>query len=268
MKKIIAMLICAVLSIGIATAQNSKTYTGFVVDKNGNPVVGAEVMAPGGGVSAITDSDGSFTIEVPILLKKLTASYAGMREKTIKLGKSSNLVFNMKTQKNRTGFISLICNGGLFKAKYGQSINYRYEDYDFSEASLGGGIMGGQIGQLGNWGWYGKGIVYAAIYEGIPAVTITAGAIRKLGSEAHLYFGVGWAYGGEKDYRFDSMEQWDSSDASMGYSCDLGTIFTVSNHVNVIVGLNYAHIFPNFHYSDVHGRCNLFNLNIGVGYTF
>ena len=128
--------------------------------------------------------------------------------------------------------------------------------------------MGGQIGQLSNWGWYGKGIVYNVGYNESIAGVITAGAIRKLSSVAHLYFGGGWAFSLPMDYRFDSMEHWDSSDDSMGYSCDLGIIFTVSNHVNVIVGLNYAHIFPSFDNSDVHGKCNLFNLNIGVGYTF
>lgn len=263
MKKLITFLLCAVLSIGTAMAQNSKTYTGFVVDKNGNPVVGAEVMAPGGGASAITDSDGSFTIEVPFMLKKLTASYTGMINKTLKLGESSNLVFKMKSLKKMTGFISFIGNFGVFNENYeehGRYINHwvngvyssdwlsGYSD-NSTNGSLGGGIMGGQIGQLSKWGWYLKGVALTS-FDAVGALSVTAGPIIKLSSKAHLYFGGGGAY------VYDAL----------GFSVDLGTIFTVGDHINIIAGLNYT----NANYNDEYykSQYNLMNLNIGVGYTF
>lgn len=246
MKKLMTMLICTVLSIGTATAQNSKTYTGFVVDKNGNPVVGAEVMAPGGGASAITDSDGSFSIEVPILLKKLTASYTGMREKSLKLGNSSNLVFKMKSLKKMTGFISVIGNVGAFMDDYKSS---EYGDENYIDGSVGVGIMGGQIGQLGNWGWYVKGFGGISFDED-GYLSLTAGAIRKLNKKAHIYFGAGPSV----------------ITGSMGFAIDLGTIITVNNHVNVIAGLNYMNSTDDPGYYTE--KYNLINLNIGVGYTF
>ena len=247
MKKFIAMLICAVLSIGTIAAQNNKTYTGFVVDKNGSPVVGAEVMAPGGGVTTITDSDGSFTIEVPFMLKKLTASYTGMRDKSLKLGDSSNLIYKMKNLKKMTGFISFVGYIGAMTEDYD-----RY-DSDKSEKdtyiSTGAGIMGGQIGQLGNWGWYVKGS--GGVGDGyIGFGSLTAGAIRKLAKKTHLYLGGGIAYVYE----------------AAGFSIDLGTIFTVSNHVNIIAGLNYMNSTDKAdYYKD---KYNIFNVSIGVGYTF
>ncbi len=251
MKKIIAMLICAVLSIGIATAQNSKTYTGFVVDKNGNPVVGAEVMAPGGGVSAITDSDGSFTIEVPFMLKKLTASYAGMNEKSLKLGKSSNLVFKMKALKKRVGFISFVGNIGVISdRKTGRDYEDVFYESSSTEISGGAGVMGGQIGQLSIWGWYVKGMGFGGVNYFSGGGSFTAGAIIKLGSNAHLYFGGGVAF----------------LESAIGYSFDLGTIFTVGSHVNIISGLNYTNGIVN-HSSHEH-TYDIANLNIGVGYTF
>lgn len=235
------MLACAILSIGAASAQNTKTYTGFVVDKNGNPVVGAEVMAPGGGATTITDSDGSFNIEVPFMLKKLTASYTGMRDETLKLGNSSNLVFKMKGLKKMTGFISVIGDVGISFDTDVYSSNYK-------QPLVGGGIMGGQLGQLGKWGWYTKGMAYLATYDLYVAGILTAGAIRKLGSKAHIYLGAGGAcvYDG------------------LGYSVDLGTIFNVSDHVNVIAGLNYV----NSHISYRSATYRNLNLNIGAGYTF
>lgn len=242
MKKVMTMLACAVLSIGAASAQSTKTYMGFVVDKNGNPVVGAEVMSPGGGAATITDSDGSFKIEVPFMLKKLTASYAGMAEKTLKLGDSSNLVFKMKNLKKRTGFISIFGNLGLASSKYGDFENDKYFSY-------GGGLMGGQLGQLGNWGWYVKTIANFDDYDLWEAESLTAGAIRKLSKKAHLYFGAGGVYSSFCD--------------SFGFSIDLGTIINVSTNINIIAGLNYSNTSSS---DDL--KNDFINLNIGVGYTF
>lgn len=246
MKKLMTFLACAILSMGVAIAQNTKTYSGFVVDKNGNPVVGAEVVAPGGGASVITDSDGSFQIEVPFMLNKLTASYTGMRQKTLKLKDSDNLVFRMKALKKRTGFMSLV--GGLgvvFETNEGYGSGYSNDDETYG--IYGVGIMGGQISQLSNWGWYGKGMIDIDNYYYIATVTITAGAIRRLGGKTHLYFGGGLAI----------LEE------DKGFSVDLGTIFTVSNNVNVVAGLNFTGI-----YEDHYSHYEQIKLNIGVGYTF
>ncbi|MBD5418490.1 MAG: carboxypeptidase regulatory-like domain-containing protein [Bacteroides sp.] len=263
MKKLMTLLICALCSIGAAIAQNSKTYTGFVVDKNGNPVVGAEVMAPDGGASAITDSDGSFQIEVPFMLNKLTASYAGMRDNTRKLGDSSNLVFKMKQLRKMTGFISFIGNFGVQLYKGNEEVDGRIpENYSSTYVSYGLGLMGGQIGQLGKWGWYAKWIGYVdGDFEG--SWCLTAGAIRKLSSAAHLYFGGGLA------------EHYDT----FGFALDLGVLFTVSQHVNIIAGLNYSNSSnkdegyryisaQDYTYYTKHKDINHINLNIGVGYVF
>lgn len=246
------MLACVLLSIGTASAQNTKTYTGFVVDKNGNPVVGAEVMAPGGGASTITDSDGSFKIEVPVLLKKLTASYTGMSDKTLKLGESSKLVFKMRNLKKMTGFISVVGNIGINNNKEVDDNSYNDNYYS---ASFGGGIMGGQMGQLGNWGWYVKGMVYtdSDLYG---TGSLTGGVIRKLSKKSHIYLGVGGAY---SDYT-----------GTPGFSIDLGTMFNVSDRINIIAGLNYINCVNRADYDEYGFKeiSNHINLNIGVGYTF
>lgn len=242
MKKLSTMLACALLAIGTAAAQNTKTYTGMVIDKYGNPVVGAEVSAPGGGATTITESDGSFSIEVPSTLDKLTASYTGMLDKSIKLNDQSKLVFKMKNMKKMTGFVSIIVNAGYWTHPDNDHSNY----HTYSDITLGGGIMGGQIGQLGKWGWYGKLIGTGSLDHGDVGVSLTAGAIRKLRRNTHLYFGVGPAL------NYD----W------MGFALDLGTIFVVSKHINIIAGLNYSIAF------DIYDCVNNINLNIGVGYVF
>lgn len=262
MNKLITIMICAILSIGVGAAQNTKTYTGYVVDANGNPVVGAEVMAPGGGASAITDSDGSFTIEVPALLKTLTASYAGMKENKIQLGESSNLIFRMKGLKKMVGFISVFGNIGADMYKdsgtdyyyfyYNGMVYNETQTYDYKGTSIavGAGIMGGQLGQLGKWGWYLKGMGCYVTDDGRGVGSLTAGAIRRVSSKAHLYFGGGAAY------VYDTV----------GFAVDLGAIFNVGEHLNIIGGLNFVSGKNSDEYRQ--SQNNIINFNIGVGYTF
>lgn len=265
MKKLMTILSSILLVIGSASAQNTKTYTGFVVDNIGNPVVGAEVMAPGGGATVITDSDGSFTIEVPVLLKKLTASYPGMAETTLNLEGSSNLVFKMKNLKKMTGFVSVIGNvGGAFNKVSG--LEYGREEFTADESyfTYGGGIMGGQLGQLGNWGWYLKGMAnfLNADWDEYICGILTAGAIRRISKNAHLYFGAGGSV-----IKYSSSAHPDSGSGA-GFSIDFGSIFNLNNHLNIIAGLNYSYgkVSDVYIYDNI--TLNLITLSLGVGYTF
>ena len=60
-------IMCFILSLGslCAFAQGSgRTVTGTVQDAKGNPLVGAVVMQPGSSNGAVTDADGTFSINV------------------------------------------------------------------------------------------------------------------------------------------------------------------------------------------------------------
>lgn len=240
MKKLLTMIALIVLAIGTMAAQNSKTITGYVVDKNGNPIIGAEVMAAGGGATTITESDGSFTIEVHPLLKKLTASYAGMEDNTISLEGQTNVVFTMKPEPKLRAFASVVLAGGAGIKRdtwwYGRETNMQF----------GAGLMGGQ---LGKWGWYAKAMYNDDVEWLEGGMSITAGAVKQLGkSLKYLYFGIGPAYDG-------SICVW-------GAAVDLGLIFKVSKRINVIAGLNYDYLTGSGCYAHI------INANIGVGYTF
>lgn len=56
----------------------TKIITGIVVDRVGEPIEGAYVNATNGPETVETGSDGTFSIEVPVWLKSLTASYYGL----------------------------------------------------------------------------------------------------------------------------------------------------------------------------------------------
>lgn len=76
-KKLLLILTCLALMPAMAMAF---TVKGIVVDKTGEPVVGATVRCPGASRSAATATDiaGAFTINVPETAKKLVVSYIGM----------------------------------------------------------------------------------------------------------------------------------------------------------------------------------------------
>ena len=50
----------------LAITQQEKTVTGTVVDANGEPIIGANVVVKGTTTGTITDMDGRFTLNVPL----------------------------------------------------------------------------------------------------------------------------------------------------------------------------------------------------------
>lgn len=71
------------LTIGAtASAQNSNTISGTVLDENGEPMIGATVKVAGSKTGgAVTDLDGNYTIQAPAG-SKLTVSYVGYEDMT------------------------------------------------------------------------------------------------------------------------------------------------------------------------------------------
>lgn len=73
-----------------AIAQDRKTITGKIVDTNGEPIIGANIVEKGTTNGTITDINGNFTLEVPeksILL----VSYIGYAPREITVGNQLNI---------------------------------------------------------------------------------------------------------------------------------------------------------------------------------
>ena len=62
-KRLLSLLLTVMLSI-VAFAQN-QTFTGTVVDPNGEPVIGATIVQKGTSNTTATDFDGNFSITCP-----------------------------------------------------------------------------------------------------------------------------------------------------------------------------------------------------------
>lgn len=83
MKRKLLMTLCGVLS-GFAWAfADDVNYTGTVVSKTGEPIMGATVTVTGTTVSTMTDMDGKFSLIVPDGYTTVTVTYSGMKKQTV-----------------------------------------------------------------------------------------------------------------------------------------------------------------------------------------
>jgi len=84
------LLVAAMLFCNMALAQ--RTITGVVTDaENGEPLIGANVLVVGTSSGAVTDLDGSYSIDLPSDATQLEFSYTGYTSQTITVGASNTL---------------------------------------------------------------------------------------------------------------------------------------------------------------------------------
>lgn len=215
MKRILGVILFGLISVVSVTAQiEYRMVKGCVIDKNGNPIAGAEVIATGGGESVLTDADGSFRLSVHPYLKSLTASYTGFKSKTMKTRFGSDMIFTLKLQNTQPGFLNVL--GGV-----------NYNDCGFSRA----GVLGLMGGQLGKWGYYAK--VMTHLYEGdMKTISGTVGVIKSFYRQnSYLYLGAGYSY-----YSNELMPYWWSRHNYNGFAIDLGYILRPCKHFNLNIG--------------------------------
>ncbi len=89
MKRISLVLFMALFAIGTALAQ--RTITGTLSDISGEPLIGANILVKGTTIGAVTDFDGTYTLDVPDGSNVLVFSYTGFETQEIELG-TSNVV--------------------------------------------------------------------------------------------------------------------------------------------------------------------------------
>ena len=95
MKKIFALLFFTVVTMMSLSAQ--RTITGTLMDDDGLPLIGANVLVKGTTVGTISDIDGTYSLEVPDGAEVLVFSYTGYNTQEFTLG-DSNVVDLTLTQ--------------------------------------------------------------------------------------------------------------------------------------------------------------------------
>lgn len=239
-KTFLIVMLCCIASVSAFAQTTTKVVKGAVIDKDGNPLPGAVVEATGGAESAVVDADGTFSIEVPIWLKSLTAKYAGMKDKKKKIS-GSDMIFEMK-QNSAKWFASLIGSYACF----GDEIEDNY---------LSMGIMAGYID---NWGGYAKITLPVSQIVIRKKPNVSLGVIKSLSSASNIYLGIGYASIPEWDYYDD--EYWYGPDDA--FMIEFGTIFNLSKRINLNAGIVYCSEW------DYNFECSRFELQLGLGFRF
>ncbi|MDE6648724.1 MAG: carboxypeptidase-like regulatory domain-containing protein [Muribaculaceae bacterium] len=241
MKKLMILLAMAMMcSIAMAQSETTRTIHGAVIDKNGNPLPGAVVSATDGAETAFVNADGTFELEIPMWLKSVTASYAGYKNKKMKPRFDQEMIFRLKKDKTKFGFINFF--GGANFYEYGENI---------------GGAIGLMGGSLNNWGGYAK--VGLTINEDVYLGGLVIGGVTKrICKNVYGYLGVGYGSVFYDGYDYDG---YDYEYINHGMAFDLGVIFKLSRHFDLTVGYTQTTDFIDIQ------ECN-FIPNVSFGYVF
>lgn len=98
MKKRLLTTLFGVLSVFSAAFAEDVNYSGTVVSKNGEPIMGATVTVTGTTVSTITDMDGNFSIVVPDGYTTVTITYSGMKKQTVAIQRAPVVLYESAEQ--------------------------------------------------------------------------------------------------------------------------------------------------------------------------
>ncbi|MCH4181598.1 MAG: TonB-dependent receptor [Prevotella sp.] len=98
----------------VGVEQSSGIVKGIVVDKNGEPIIGATVKIVGSSNGTVTDLNGRFSVDVPVG-STLSISYIGYKSQMIKADKSSVMVHLV--EENKTLNEVVVVGYGTMKRK-------------------------------------------------------------------------------------------------------------------------------------------------------
>ena len=111
-----------ILTKGEASQQNGRRVTGKVLDKSGEPIIGANVVVKGTTTGTVTDIDGNFSLEVAegALLE---ISYIGYLEQEIKVGNQNNLTIRLSEDTQNLDEVVVVGYGTVKKSDLTGSVS-------------------------------------------------------------------------------------------------------------------------------------------------
>jgi TonB-linked SusC/RagA family outer membrane protein len=89
---------CSLLLLSGDLIAQTRTLTGKVTDANGKPIANASVIVKGTKVGTITDTDGSYSLNVPVGAKTLVISSVNMQQEEIKISNVTDYSLILKPQ--------------------------------------------------------------------------------------------------------------------------------------------------------------------------
>jgi len=107
MRKLLALLLCIVVTLGQLNAQ-TRVITGKITDPSGRPVPGASISVKGIKGGSVTDADGAFSFSVPATAKTITVSAIGFAPQTTNI---DNGTINLKLALANNGLQEVVVVG-------------------------------------------------------------------------------------------------------------------------------------------------------------
>ena len=98
-RKLMLLLTCLFVGIGLVTAQITKVTGTVISEEDGLPVVGASILVKGTTVGTVTDMDGKFTLSnVPSSAKTLVVSFIGMASQEVSIKQNVSIILKSDTE--------------------------------------------------------------------------------------------------------------------------------------------------------------------------
>ena len=137
MKKIILLLIPAVLMMQSFNSSKQNTITGTVSDEKGNPISFASISIKSGTTGTSTDKNGFYTILVPDKKSTLVFSYIGFESREVKINGRS--VINVTLKQLQASLKEVVVTGCIQTKRLMRSESYKVSN------SLAGMIAGATV---------------------------------------------------------------------------------------------------------------------------
>ena len=116
-RKLMLLLACLFVGIGLVTAQTQKVTGVVISEEDGQPVIGASVLVKGTQIGAITGVDGDFTLpNVPSSAKTLIISYIGMQTQEVAIKPSMKVI--MKSDSEVLDEVMVVAYGTAKKSSF------------------------------------------------------------------------------------------------------------------------------------------------------
>lgn len=137
MKKRLLTTLLGVLSVFASAFAEDVNYSGTVVSKSGEPIMGATVTVTGTTVSTITDMDGNFSLVVPDGYTTVTVTYSGMKKQTVSIQREPVILYESAEQAEQARLLAQKTAKNTLKKEYKKNA---------FNLEIGWG------GSMGNWG--------------------------------------------------------------------------------------------------------------------
>ena len=96
MRKLILFMAFLLSAVCLLNAQEARTLSGKVVDENGEALIGAGVMLPGGTRGTVTDLDGKYTLQLKADDAVIVVSFMGYATQEIVIGNRKTIDVSLK----------------------------------------------------------------------------------------------------------------------------------------------------------------------------